>query len=85
MNILMLNDIIKSTNGRFFSVQFIKKNGEVRDMVCRTGVTKFLKGSSKSGQDNNQVTVWDVVNKGYRTVTLDRVKKIKANGKEAIV
>lgn len=64
MNISMLNDIIKSTKGRFFSVQFIKKNGEVRNMVCRTGVTKFLKGSFKKDQNNNQVTVWDVVNKG---------------------
>jgi len=33
------------SNGRIFSVQFVKKDGTVRDMVCRKGVRKGVKGT----------------------------------------
>lgn len=33
-----LRDLIKSTKGKIMTVMFVKKNGELRKMVCRTGV-----------------------------------------------
>jgi hypothetical protein len=44
-----LRELIQSTTGRFFKVSFIKRtSGERREMVCRIGVSKHLKGGSLS-------------------------------------
>lgn len=67
---------------KFFTVTFTKKNGELRTMNCRLGVTKHLKGGKKSYDDSkyNYVTVYDLSKKAYRTVNLDAVKSVKARG-----
>ena len=41
-----LASIVASSNGRFVSVTFIKKDGTERTMLCRLGVTKYLKGGT---------------------------------------
>jgi hypothetical protein len=66
-------------NGHFFSVQFVKKNGEVRDMNCRLGVKKYLKGVGRM-HPPNMVNVFDVKAKGYRYVNLDTVIKAQIEG-----
>jgi len=35
---------IKATNGAIFGVEFIKKDGSLRKMTCRTGVKSHLRG-----------------------------------------
>jgi len=66
---------IKESNGRFFSIKFIKKDGTTREMLCRTDVKKHLRG----GENNNpnlgesQIVVYDIQKKGYRTINLDSV------------
>jgi hypothetical protein len=66
---------IKESNGKFFSIKFIKKDGTTREMLCRTDVKKHLKG----GENNNpnlgesQIVVYDIQKKGYRTINLDSV------------
>ena len=72
------------TNGRIFNVQFVKKDGSVRSMNARLGVTKHL----RSGQlkynptDKNYIIVFSMGDGGYRTISLEHVLRIKCNGNE---
>ena len=70
---------IKETNGKFFSVTFTKKDGTLRKMTARLGVSKGVKGVGHSyvPSDKGLITVYalDVLN--FRMVTLDNVKSIK--------
>lgn len=51
----ILNSSIKKlAQVTIFSVTFIKKNGEVRHMQCRTGVKKYLNPNSKGLTDNQK-------------------------------
>jgi hypothetical protein len=76
---------IFATNGKIFSVQFTKKDGTVRDMVCRLGVEKYLKGGELS-YDIDQtpyVIVYDMQAKGYRTINTDTITAFKCGDKDA--
>ena len=76
-NTLDLND------GHIFSVHFVKRtNGEVRHMLCRTGVTKYLKGGGKSydAASKSLLTVYDVQKQGYRSVPLEAIIQIDHHG-----
>lgn len=64
--------------GKFFSCEFLKKDGSVREMNCRAGVTVHLKGGEKT-LTPNYLCVYDVQAKGYRSINPDTV--IKVNGK----
>lgn len=75
-------NLIKSTNGKIFSVTFLKKDNTLREMVCRLGVTKHLQG----GEDNKAhlpqyINVFEMASEKYKTVTLDTVKSVKVGGK----
>lgn len=71
-------DIIKSTNGNFFSVKFLKKGGELREMNCRLGVKYPLKGGENTLTAYPQyITVFDMQKQDYRTINLDTLLCIK--------
>lgn len=89
MEILAISKVIKfihDTNGRFFSVSFIKKDGSARNMTARLGVRKGIKGTgtySHTGDiHRNNMTVWDTAKRNFRTVPLDRIIWIKIDGQE---
>jgi hypothetical protein len=65
---------IKSTNGKIFSVEFIKKDGSRRVMLCRTGVKKYLKGVGKPTNQELQV-VFDMHKLQYRSFRYESVVK----------
>ena len=70
-------------NGQFFTATFVKKDGSVRDMNCRLGVTKHLKGGeSTTAHKDNLLTVFDLQNKEYRCINLDTVTNIRAGDME---
>jgi|APGre2960657373_1045057.scaffolds.fasta_scaffold154199_1 hypothetical protein len=71
----MIAEAAKS--GKFFSVVFIKKDGSIREMNCRMGVEKHLKGGVKTLTDN-YICVYDVKSEGYRSV--DPEKVVSVNG-----
>lgn len=77
-----LRALLSATRGRFFHVTFLKKDGSVRSMVCRTGVTSHLKGGDKSFSDLDKglVTVYDVHTRGYRSFSLDRILSFTFGG-----
>ena len=74
-----------NSNGQFFTVTFMKKNGDLRKMNCRLGVTKHLKGG-KSTTDHvpRLMTVYDVKANGYRCINMETVQEIKFNGNHII-
>lgn len=61
--------------GKFFSVEFIKKDGKTRVMLCRVGVTKYLKGGKRTANNDVQV-VFDMHKMQYRSFRYDSVVKI---------
>jgi hypothetical protein len=76
--------LIEFLNGQFFTVEFIKKDGTLRKMNCRTGVKKYLSNNGKSIKitrpiDNGILRVYDVKKEAYRSINLDTVKKINFN------
>lgn len=78
-------EIIFGTNGKLFSVTFIKKDGSVRDMVCRLGVAKHTKGGvSKTAHIPNLITVFEMVpgddKPRFRNVNVDTIQNLKVNG-----
>jgi len=71
--------LIDSTGGRWFTLEFIKKNGELRVMNARVGVRKHLKGGKMSYDpaDYSYRVVWDAQKKEYRMVNLKTVTRFK--------
>lgn len=80
-----LKDIISGIdNTRMFSVTFVKKNGEVREMNCMLGVKKHLRGGEQSYDpaEHNLLTVYDLVAKDYRNINFSQLIKAKIDGVE---
>lgn len=77
----------KLVGNKFFTVTFEKKDKSLRVMNARLDVKKHLKGGTKSYNDDdfNYITVFDLGKKGYRTVNLDTVTKITAQGLDIFV
>ncbi len=67
---------------KIFSVEFTKKDGSLRKMVCRLGVKKYLKGG-ELGYDAealNYLTVFDLQSEEYRTINVNTLKSITFEG-----
>jgi hypothetical protein len=81
----MLNLKDKVSDGKIFSVTFIKRTtGELRLMVARTGVDRREPGSrGRVWQDEEKgvLTVWDVQKGAYRCIPLENVREVKHHGK----
>ena len=79
--------IIESTKGKFFSVLYRNKLGDVARYVVRTGVWKHLKGGTNNAPKGT-VTLYavskngDRTNAGYRTMYLDNIREMKAKNWE---
>src|SRR5437660_1511688 len=79
---------IKATKGRLFGALFIERTtGQEREMSARTGVTKYLKGGTLSynPDDYYLVSVYDVVEKGYRMIPIDGLLEIRYASKVWLV
>tara|TARA_B100000900_G_scaffold402476_1_gene408374 strand:+ start:533 stop:943 length:411 start_codon:yes stop_codon:yes gene_type:complete len=69
--------------GHIFSVQFVKKNGDIREMVCRKSVRKGVKGTGAGwgeGALKPLRTVFDMSRNGFRTIPTDRIISMKVGG-----
>ncbi|RMH15097.1 MAG: hypothetical protein D6698_11635 [Gammaproteobacteria bacterium] len=84
-------DLIEKSNGKFFSVEFEKKDGSIRKMTARTNVRKYVTGGGLKFDPKKRglVVVWEPAaakktGNGYRMVSVARVKKIKVNGQEHV-
>ena len=85
---------IYKTNGKIFSVVFIKKNGEKRKMVCKQGVGKYVKGVGHKFEpdDYGYIQTFDMAYarkedpaKAYRFINITTLEQIKVQGKTNII
>ncbi len=77
---------IYKTNGKIFSAVFTKKNGEKRQMVCRQGVAKYVKGTGLKfkpvdpSKDRDLIGSFDMHKKAYRFINAKTLEQIKVQG-----
>ncbi len=72
--------MIHDLHGKVFGATFIKKDGSIRNINCRTGVAKYLKGGEKRYSYDNLLCVYDMQSKGYRTINIDTLKQLRTGG-----
>ena len=82
----MLRSLIKATNSMFFTITWIKKNGEERTMTVKDGVESKLalpKGQGSNNQEayDNLITLFDINAGHYKSVNLDTVTKLSCGTK----
>jgi hypothetical protein len=84
----LLQELKDQGKGKVFSAEFIKKDGSNRQMLCRFGVKSYLKGGEwANGQagkpeDHWLAVVFDMEKKGYRSIPLNRLHRLRVEGQE---
>lgn len=85
-------NLIKETNGKFFTVTFIKKDGNTRVMNARLGVKVYLRGGQLAydAEEKGLIPVWDPkahkeTGKGYRMVSVNTITNLKIGKNEYTV
>lgn len=75
-------DIINRTNGKFFTVTFVKKDGTIRRSTARTGVRKGVKGIglNYNPTDKGIRIVWVCDAQNFRAIKLNSMLNIKFKG-----
>lgn len=78
---------VAGEGGKWFSVEFVKKNGDRRRMICRTGVTSRLKGGTLKYDPKKYdlMTVFDSEKDDYRMVPLDPERVIAVKGRGEVI
>jgi hypothetical protein len=71
--------MLNGSNGKFLTVTFKKKNGDMRTINGRSGVTKALAGGTRTTDPEKYFTIFEAGN-GYRSVNYDTVSEIKMGG-----
>lgn len=74
---MSLIDKILNSNGKIFTVVFLKKDGSLRELNGRLGVTKHLKGGSSTLDPDKYITVYDLRSKGYRAVNRETIVDVR--------
>ena len=77
-------EMIFNTNGRIFSVTFVKKDGSIRDMNARRNVKKGVKGVGLGYNPDkfNLIPVFDMLNDGFRMINASTISRVKIEGTE---
>ena len=78
-----VGDFLKSLNGKFFTVEFIKRtSGERRTMRATTNFESLLKGgeAAYNASEKNLLVVRDLDAQAFRSIPLDAVLVIRAKG-----
>jgi hypothetical protein len=72
---------------QIFSVQFIKKDGTVRDMVARLHVKKGVKGVGLAFNpfEKGLLPVFDMQKQAFRMINLKTIKRVKSDGQEVVL
>ena len=76
--------LIHDTNGQIFRAKFTKKDGSLREMVCRLGVRKYVTGVGRSfnPSDYELIGVFDMQNDGHRMINVKTLEALTIQGKE---
>jgi hypothetical protein len=72
----------ETSDGKFFNVVFIKKDGSERSMNCRRKVKKGIngKGAKYNALSKGLLTVFDIKNQGHRNININTLKQITLKG-----
>lgn len=81
-----IQDFRQAVGGKFFKAVFLKKDGTLREMTCRFGVKKHLKGGEKpyNAEEKGLWTVFDVEKKDYRSIDTTRIIALKCGKLELV-
>jgi len=75
--------MIQDSKGKMFGILFKKRtDGSLREMNCRIGVTKHLKGGESTINQGVQklISVYDVQNAGYRCIPHEGIRQVRIDG-----
>jgi len=79
-----IKNIIEETrSGEIFSATFVKKDGTLRKIKARCGVTKGTNGVGLSFDPltKNLLPVFDMDKQAFRMINLNTLKEVKIKGK----
>jgi hypothetical protein len=76
--------MIDNSNGKMVTVTFIKQDGSTRILNGRLGVKKYLKGGKTSTNTAEYISIYDVQNKGYRSINRNTIVALRMQGIEAV-
>ena len=78
---------INETKGQIFSAYITKQDGQKRLMLCRLNVKKHLKGGKLNyiPAERGNIIVFDMNNKGYRTIKIENLTALQINNKHLII
>ena len=77
---MKLDQLLLNSGGKFITVTFTKKDGTLRTLTGRLGVTKHLKGGVSTLNPDQYVTIYDVQNSGYRAVNRSTIQSVTCEG-----
>lgn len=77
---MKISDFIAQSKGKFITVNFIKKDGTVRNLNGRIGVTKHLKGGVSTVNTDKYLVLFDMHTAGYRCVNKDTIVSVTCEG-----
>lgn len=72
-----LAENILNSNGKIFTVTFIKKDKSIRVITGRLGVKKYLKGGESKLDANKYITVFEMSTKQYRAINKSTILSVK--------
>ena len=81
-----IKEIRAKAEDTFFSVHFIKKNGDLRKMVARLGVQKGVKGVGLAFDPTAKrlLCVYDVQKQGFRMIRIDTIQHLQIKGDKLV-
>ena len=77
---------IQTAESTIFSVEFIKKDGTVRNMVARLNVKKGVNGNGMAYDPISKglLPVWDMQKNAFRMINMKTVTKLQIKGEEVL-
>jgi hypothetical protein len=78
----VLADVLALSEGKFVTVDFVKKDMTIRTLNGRIGVKKYIKGGAATTNTASYITIYDTVQKGYRSVNKETIMSIRFKGVE---
>lgn len=75
-----VKELLKSNTGKFFTVTFTKKNGEVRTLNCQQGHFKGHDGENTTAHIEKYLTVRTSEGE-FKNINCETIKSVKMAGK----
>lgn len=74
-----IKELLKANHGRFFTVTFVKANGELRTINCKHGHRPGHDGLNNVAHIEKYLTV-SLPDGSFRNINMETVKEVKMGG-----